>query len=246
MQSSLEIPVCVERLQGVFSGVFANLLALSQQVDLLWQRCAGEARRPTSRDLSQLRELIDQQLLQRNSPAYGAGVLVEPGELGDREMYLEWSRLAGAERTLPLMLNFNQRSDSFYNYLNMPWYSGPRETGNTAVEGPYVDLYGSDMYVLTFTLPIRFADRCIGVAGADVPLPNVERALLSSLLRLPCNALLVSAQGRVIATNTADYSAGELVVKLRQSRQWQAHALEDGLQGWQLLCEDRSRLQSAA
>lgn len=246
MPSPIDVPLCIERLNAALFGVFANLNALSDEVQRIWRLCDEQQRKPSSRDLALLRELIDAQLLGRGTCAHGSGVVVEPGELSDQPMYLEWWRLAGADKTLPLMLNFNQRSESFYNYLNMPWFTGPRETGKAAVEGPYVDLYGADMYVLTFTLPIFFEGRFIGVAGADLPLHQIERVLISSLMRLPHEALLVSAEGRVIAANTAEWSTGDLATRIMRDDGAECFPLDNDLLGWQLICLPQPLVLSAA
>ncbi|KRW58817.1 PDC sensor domain-containing protein [Pseudomonas sp. TTU2014-080ASC] len=246
MPGSIDVPVCIERLNSTLHGVFANLQELSQEVERIWTLCDKQKRKPSSRDLSQLRELIDDQLLGRGTCAHGSGVVMEPGELSDQPMYLEWWRLAGTEKTLPLMLNFNQRSESFYNYTSMPWFSGPRESGKGTVEGPYVDLYGSDMYVLTCTIPIFFNQRFIGVAGADLPLHQIERVLISCLMRLPHEALLVSATGRVIVANTADWAAGDLALRIMQSDGAECYPLDNDMLGWQLVCLPQPLALSAA
>ncbi|MCY1307145.1 hypothetical protein D9M70_570480 [compost metagenome] len=70
------------------------------------------------------------------------------------------------------------------------------------------------MYVLTFTMPIYVQERFIGVAGLDLSLHNVERLLVRSLMRLEHQAVLVSADGRVIASNTANWMVGDLAQAL--------------------------------
>lgn len=75
------------------------------------------------------------------------------------------------------------------------------------------------MYVLTFTMPIYVEGRFIGVAGLDLSLHNVERLLVKSLMRLDHEAVLVSAEGRVIASNTANWMVGDLVSTLLNDMQ---------------------------
>jgi hypothetical protein len=246
MPSPIDVALCIERLNSALYDVYANLNELGDEVQRIWGHCASQQRKPSSRDLAPLRELIDAQLLGRGTCAHGSGVVVEQGELSDQPMFLEWWRLADNDKTLPLMLNFNQRSESFYNYLNMPWFTGPRETGKAAVEGPYVDLYGADMYVLTFTLPIFFEGRFIGVSGADLPLHQIERVLISSLMRLPREALLVSAEGRVIAANTAEWSTGDLASRIMRDDGAACYPLDNDLLGWQLVYLPQPLVLSAA
>lgn len=236
MSSGIDVSICIERLNSAFYDVFANLQLLAGETQRIWEFCASQQRKPCARDLSVLRDLIDAQLLERATCVHGSGVVVEPGELSDQSMHLEWWRLTDANKTLPLMLNFNQCSESFYNYMSMPWFLGPRSTGCATVDGPYVDLYGADMYVLTCAVPIFFHERFIGVAGSDLPLHEVERLLISTLMHLSHEALLVSTAGRVIAANTADWSTGDLALSAMQADGTVCHSLGDATLGWQLVC----------
>ncbi|MCP8465388.1 cache domain-containing protein [Pseudomonas sp. ZM23] len=60
----------------------------------------------------------------------------------------------------------------------MPWFARPRSTGRPSVVGPSVDLYGTDLYILVFFVPIQVDGRFIGVAGADIALHEFEAVLL--------------------------------------------------------------------
>ena len=90
----------------------------------------------------------------------------------------------------------------------------PKNTGSNVVVGPYVDLYGADMYIMTFSLPIHVDGRFVGIAGADIALHRFERILLSSLIKMENEALIVSEEGRIIAANTADAGAQRLRVRV--------------------------------
>lgn len=241
------LQACAQRINASIGNVFAQLNQLVDGVRALWEEAEAAGRQPCSRDLEVLRPKIDAHLLESRSCAYGAGVVLEPGVLADQEMYLEWRRLVGQQKTVPLRLNFNQRSENFYNYLGMPWFRVPRETGRSTVASPYVDLYGSDMYVMTFTTPIMVGDRFIGVAGADVPLHSFERVLARSLVRLEQDALVLSADGRVIASNTADWSVGELACQLLANVDGRCSVLElSEMATWSLVCLPSCRRMAAA
>jgi C4-dicarboxylate-specific signal transduction histidine kinase len=125
----------------------------------------------------------------------------------------------------------------------MPWFSKPRSSGQSWVDGPFVDLYGADLYILAFSVPILLEGRFVGVAVADVAMQDFERVLLSSLLRLDREALIINGEGRVLAANTPHWSTGEMARSIGQQR-----VLElEGAARWALVeCTPSSRLVSAA
>lgn len=205
-----ELDECASRINASIGNVFSQLTVLADEVVDTWQRLSAEGKKPTSKDLATLKPQIDAHLLAERTSVHGTGVVIEPGELADQEMYLEWWRMGASGKVIPMTLNFNRRSESYYNYQSMPWFSRPKETGRNIVVGPYVDLYGADMYILTFSMPIYVNDRFVGIAGADIALHRFERVLLSSLMKMEHEALIVTEEGRVVAANTANWTVGEM------------------------------------
>ncbi len=201
---------CADNINASIGNVFDQLAILADVVADIWKREAAFGRKPSSKDLAVLKPMIDAQLETPCSCIHGTGVVLEPGELEDREMYLEWWRMGSAGKVVPMTLNFNRRSESFYNYQDKQWFARPKATGNNVVVGPYVDLYGADMYIMTFSLPILIEGRFVGIAGADIALHRFERILLSSLIKMEHEALIVSEDGRVIAANTANWAVGDM------------------------------------
>ncbi|MFD2645398.1 hypothetical protein [Pseudomonas japonica] len=57
------------------------------------------------------------------------------------------------------------------------------------------------------------------MAGLDLSLHNLERLLVRSLMKLDHEAVLLSADGRVIASNTANWMVGDLVATLLNTLQ---------------------------
>lgn len=231
------LAVCARQLNSTVGTIFGQVRQLVDVTVELWTRVLSEGCQPSSKDLAQLRPAIDEQLLVTGAFGCGGGVIVEPGCLSDREMHLEWWYLADAGKTLPLRPNFDRRRENFYDYPNMPWYAHPRDSRNSNVEGPYVDLYGTNMYVLTFTMPIFVDGRFIGVAGLDLSLHNVEKMLIRSLMCLENEAVLISSEGRIIASNTANWMVGDLVPKLLDPTPMNGVrlVLEEPEAGWSLI-----------
>ena len=231
------LSACALQINSTLETLFSQVRQLVDETRDLWEQVLAEGRQPTVRDLASLRPAIDRQLLSNGTFGCGGGVIMEPGCLADREMHLEWWYLADGGKTLPLRPYFDLGRENFYDYTAMPWFSRPRSTGTRSVEGPYVDLYGTNMYVLTFTMPILVQGRFIGVAGLDVSLHNVERLLVRSLMRLEHEALLIAIDGRVIASNSANWMVGDLASKLLHPlpEQGVRLALAESQAGWSLV-----------
>ncbi|WP_462402512.1 cache domain-containing protein [Pseudomonas sp. Marseille-QA0332] len=231
------LSTCAKQLDSTLGILFDQVRQLVEDARAVWEKVLCENRQPTARDLATLRPAIDRELLATGAFGCGGGVIVEPGLMADREMHLEWWYLADAGKTLPLRPNFDRRRENFYDYMAMPWYSRPRASGKPVVEGPYVDLYGTNMYVLTFTMPIFVRERFVGVAGLDLSLHNLERLLVRSLMRLEHEAVLISADGRVIASNTVNWMVGDLALALLDSMPLDGVrlALAESEAGWSLV-----------
>lgn len=207
-QCNDELNECAQRIDVSIGNIFAQIGTLAEAVDRTWREAAGKP--VSSQDLASLRPLIETCLTQSGACLQGCGVVLQPGVLQDREMYLEWRQLGSGGRAVPLSLNFNRRCENFYDYRDMPWFASPRDNGRSSVVGPYVDLYGQDMYILTFSSPILVDGRFIGVAAADIALNRFERVVTAKLMHLDNEALILSREGRVVAANTANFIAGEM------------------------------------
>ncbi|MET4163372.1 hypothetical protein ABIE61_003236 [Marinobacterium sp. MBR-111] len=228
---------CLDGIARAVSEVFERLEQIEQAVQQIFHRSTATGEGLMAKDFRVLRPLLDHHLNLTRTTLQGTGVVLEPGLLTDTEMHVEWRQISTNGHIVPLNLNFNRSSDYYYNYLDMAWFSQPRKQGRRMIAGPYVDLYGQDMYLLTFSLPIHIDGRFVGIAGADVALSRFESVLMRSLLHIGNDAMLVSEQGRVIAANNANYSAGELARQALNSPQIQRQILDLGHEGvhWSLL-----------
>ena len=209
--SANELSQCATLINASVSNVFKGLNDMSAAVLSIWEHTCSKKERPCQGDLKPLLPIIRQILNSENLKFHGAGVVFAPGELEGREMHLEWWCRTQKEEIKPLTLNFNSRSERFYDYLHMPWYTLPQQTRQPSIDGPFVDLYGTEQYIIAFSVPIFFADRFIGVAAADISLHSLEPLLVRSLMRVSNEALLLNAEGRVLAANTPSWLAGDLI-----------------------------------
>ena len=174
---------------------------------------ARAGRRPLRRgDLAALRPLVRQVLARHRGFAAGAGVVLAPDALADAPRCIDWWWAdQGIGR---LEVDLDPGSAEFYDYTTTEWYREPARTGRACIAGPYVDYICTHEYTFTVSVPIVDDGRFVGVAGADILAGEVERMLLPRLSLL-CRAgrpvVLVSGNGRVIASSTARILPGAVL-----------------------------------
>ena len=128
----------------------------------------------------------------------------------NEEAWLEWWQSGSDGDVRPLLLDLDPEQSAYADYTHWDWFALPRDTGERAVAGPYVDYLCSDEYSLTLSAPVQMEGRFAGVAAADVYLRHFEAAVLPMLRRLPGPAHLVNARGRVTASADPAHLAGSL------------------------------------
>ncbi|MET9438356.1 cache domain-containing protein [Streptomyces sp. NPDC006551] len=195
-----------DTLEGVFAAVAETRAATAA---LLASVADRDKPSPASADLAALRpglhgRLADQELVS------GIGFVAAPGLLADVPAWLEWWQRGPEGSVRPLLLDLDPEHSAYSDYTHWDWYALPRETGQRAVAGPYVDYLCSDEYSLTLSAPVTVGGTFVGVAAADVYLRHFEAAVMPVLQRLPGPARLVNARGRVAASTDPAHLAGSL------------------------------------
>lgn len=192
--------------------------------------------------------VIDNVFLPLQGLAEGLGQLCAErqaaGVLADRSLYMEWRRRVEDGRLLSLVPNLDQRSANCFHYLDAPWFRIPSAQGVRTVAGPYVDLHCTGAYALTFSRPVTVDGGFVGVACVDLPMSSFEPLLLGALLRLRQEALLVSADGRVIASSSPEWAVGDLLAGRLDPQVCSVQALQ-AEPAWQLWCLPAVRRQAA-
>jgi hypothetical protein len=196
------ITTAIERVLGSVTEVGEEMTALTA--------AARAARRSLRRaDLATLRPLVAQVLARHRGLAAGAGVVLAPDALADAPRWIDWW---WADRGIgQLEVDLDPGSAEFYDYTTTEWYREPARTGRPCIAGPYVDYICTHEYTFTVSVPVQDEGRFMGVAGADILAGEVERMLLPGLSRLGRAgrpAVLVSGDGRVIASSTASVLPG--------------------------------------
>ncbi|MEU1268650.1 cache domain-containing protein [Streptomyces sp. NPDC005799] len=203
-----EESVAVE-VGSALESVFDAVSATRAETTALLARVAADNRRPATVDLASLRPGLHLRLA-RNALVSGVGFVAAPGLLGDVPAWLEWWQSGTEGDVRPLLLDLDPDHSAYADYTHWDWFALPRDTGERAVAGPYVDYLCSDEYSLTLSAPVETEGRFAGVAAADVYLRHFEAAVLPLLRRLPGPAHLVNARGRVAASADPAHLAGSL------------------------------------
>ena len=176
---------------------------------------ARAGRHPLRRaDLATLRPLVAQVLARHRGFAAGAGVVLAPDALADAPRCIDWWWADRGSGPGQLEVDLDPASAEFYDYTTTEWYREPARTGQPCVAGPYVDYICTREYTFTVSVPMVDDGRFVGVAGADILAGEVERMLLprlSLLGRAGRPAVLVSGNGRVIASSTARILPGTVL-----------------------------------
>lgn len=218
----------VDEVSRTLETVFSEVARTRDRCERLVAAAQAVGRRPTTEDFAALPPLLREQLAAHRGLISGAGFIAEPGLLADAPFWLQWWQTGADGSPRPLRVDLDPTTSAYSDYTHWEWFSLPRDTGQRAVSGPYVDYLCSDEYSLTLSLPVRAGGRFAGVAAADVYLRHFEAAVMPALQRLGAPAYLLNTRGRVVASTDARHLAGSLVKGLRPSAQGETGGARDG------------------
>ncbi|GFG50891.1 cache domain-containing protein [Mycolicibacterium agri] len=222
-------------ITDVVERVFASAAAI-RDVAVQQHRAAVARGEPMcERDIEPIRDL-SRTLLARTEIEAGMGMIMAPGLLPAEPLRLEWWQ-RDPNRPSPVWLDvdLNPASVDFYDYVAAEWFAVPRTTGRRHVTGPYVDVYGTDGYQLTLTMPVIDDGEFLGVTGADVPVARFETHILRRLGSLCTDLVVVNSENRVVLSSSPRWLAGSLMTPDHAQAPRPALALELAEPSWQLL-----------
>ncbi|MFE9727938.1 hypothetical protein ACFYQ5_31345 [Streptomyces sp. NPDC005794] len=197
------------RVGDALEGVFEAVGRIAADTHAVLASAMRDGRRPMSADLAALRPGLHTCLTQYDLVS-GIGFVATPGLLDDVPGWLEWWQTRADGAVHPLLLDLDPDHSAYYDYTHWDWFSLPRDTGQRAVAGPYVDYLCSDEYSLTLAAPVTVEGRFTGVAAADIYLRRFEAVVMPLLQRLPGPARLVNARGRVASSTDPRHLVGSL------------------------------------
>ncbi|MHC6220687.1 cache domain-containing protein [Arthrobacter sp. MMS24-S77] len=195
-------------LSSSINGLFTDLENIADSVTAAAKAAPGELRR--SEFLFLKEELAD--FIKKNSDLInGAGIAFAPGSLPEAPHWLEWWR--GQPKGDPRFVTHDLNPDSlnYYDYTTREWFTLPVSTGRSVAVGPYVDLGGINVNIITLCV-LAPTPQGVHVLGCDLTLAKLERVFLRTLqLREPA-VVLLGPNGRVIASNNARIATGTLLL----------------------------------
>jgi len=201
----------------VIEGVFDTVEDLHRETVACHQAAATRGDRLTDDDIRGLAPGIAARLREPDQVAVGLGLILEPSLLLTHPLRIEWWQWSTTFGE-PVEMQFDLRPDSigFYDYATTDWFAVPRRTRQRHVVGPYVDVHGTDRYLLTLTMPIESDGDFLGVAGADVPLTVFETTILRHTGE--AEAAVVNREGRVVLSTSSRWITGSLVSRAERRR----------------------------
>ena len=188
--------------------VFGALDTLGQRLQDVMARAGGAGAPLYRSDLTSVQQVIFDILATHRDLVAGAGVIAAPDLLRDAPRWLEWWWTTAAGTPEALRVNLDPAAPDFFDYTTADWYATPERTLTRRAAGPYVDYACTGEYAITLSVPVRFGDRLLGVAAADVLVSSVERRVLPALMSVAHPVVLANVDGRVIASNSPHWTPG--------------------------------------
>lgn len=196
-----------EALSTSINGVFADLEKIANAVSAAAAAAPGIPRR---NEFLFLKQELSRFIGLHSDLIIGAGIAYAPGSLPEAPQWLEWWRAQPKGEPKFVTHDLNPDSLNYYDYTTREWFKLPSSTGRPLAVGPYVDLGGINVSIITLCVPAPTAQGT-HVLGCDLPLANLEGVFLRALqIREPA-VVLLGPNGRVIASNNARIATGTLL-----------------------------------
>ncbi|BBY27476.1 hypothetical protein GCM10023114_47710 [Mycolicibacterium sediminis] len=154
-----------------------------------------------------VRGLYDSQ----DTPVLGMGFLPNPKALPDTAVrwWYHSSRQPDSRGGLrPLAVGLQPDAMDFYDTTSTEWWHRGATSEGPVVSGPFVDISGTNAYVVTFAQAVRLSERLIGLVAADITVATLQTLCQNHLLDMPRPTSVISSEGMVIATNAGALLGG--------------------------------------
>lgn len=155
---------------------------------------------PERLSLAEFEQFVHSLYSIENLPVLGMGFLPNPLVL-PRFSARWWYNSATESPLRALTVGIQPQAMDFYDTLSTEWWQNAARSTDSVVSGPFVDISGTNAYVVTFTHAVRVDGELVGVVAADVTVGTLQALCQNTLLDLPRPTSVVNAEGMVIATN---------------------------------------------
>lgn len=141
----------------------------------------------------------------------GVGLIFQRQLVVPESPALEWWIREGDQLRRQGFVN-DPSSPLFYDYEQLEWFRGGFGAEARTLAGPYIDHFGVQDYITTWTIPLVIKNRTVGVVGLDLKVDALEKVLVPKLLKASNGrAALVNETGQVIVSTIGPFSSGTLV-----------------------------------
>lgn len=190
-----------DRLFDTVAGVSNQVRGLLEQMR---DHVVADAAAPGGERLSlnDFEDFIHALYSSEEPPVLGMGFLPNPEVLPSFSVRWWYNGTPAAGSPLRALTVGNQpQAMDYYDTLSTEWWQNAAGSPDSVVSGPFVDISGTNAYVVTFTQAVRLDDEIIGVVAADVTVATLQALCQNTLLDLPRPTSVVNSEGMVIATN---------------------------------------------
>lgn len=145
------------------------------------------------------------------APVLGMGFLPNPKILPGTKVcwWYNSGNLSKSPTSLrPLAVGFQPDAMDFYDVTATEWWCNAVKSDDAVASGPFVDISGTDAYVVTFSRSVYVGSELIGVVAADVTVAMLQQLCQNDLLDMPRPTSVISRDGMVIATNAGALLGG--------------------------------------
>lgn len=208
-----------DRVAEVAAELIAGMdAAAARLAEAIGAAAQGGAPGPERREAADAAaEAESRALLEGDERLFGAGFVASSAFAGEAGRMSWWqARAASAaasaaaslgdrpagERTIARLDSAATEAGDYQRDVDaVEWYHEPLATGRPHLTGPYVDYLCTDDLTMTYTVPVTSADgETLGVVGCDIAARVFEDGLQQAIERLGAPAVVVTDEGRVIAS----------------------------------------------
>ncbi|MFV0464018.1 MAG: cache domain-containing protein [Nostocoides sp.] len=160
-----------------------------------------------TRDFPAVQRCAREALADGRPAILGMGFIGAAPSSGHRAVHW-WYRPVGGRPSEQLEATSNPQLMGFYDVETTPWWQGAVTSSGLFVSGPYVDVSGTNAYILTGSRAVKLHKRFHGVVSLDIEVGALQDLWQRDLIRAENPTSVVDVEGSVIATNSGEILGG--------------------------------------
>ncbi len=195
-------------LAAAVSRLVADVDGLCREMEAASRRDLEEQRAEPHSSMPRMYAIAQRDWRSTSVPVLGLGFIGADAPTRDGR-YFWWYTPHDGHPTRQLVASSLPNTLTYYDPAHSDWWQGALRTDDgTYATGPYVDIAGTNAYVVTFARAVRVGDDIAGVVTADVFVGDLQDLWRSELLGAKQEVCVVDGEGSVIATNSGRLLGG--------------------------------------